>query len=188
MTDYTTAFRTGVEIVLLHEGGFNIDPDDPGGATNWGISLRWLRSIGDWDGDGLPDGDIDGDGDVDWQDIQAMSRDEAMLFYHRHWWNPGRYGEIHRPELGWKIFDLAVNMGQPRAHRILQTVLQRMGAYHGRIDGAIGPLSLAGINHSLLWQVLSNYREEAAAFYLRLIDQNSVREKYRNGWLNRAYF
>ena len=186
--EYTRAFLTGSEIVLEHEGLFSNDPVDPGGATNWGISLRWLRSIGDWDGNGLPDGDIDGDGDVDVDDIRGMNRDTAVRLYFEHWWRPGRYGEIHRAELGWKVFDLSVNMGQPRGHRLFQVALQKMGTYRGKIDGAIGPKTLGAANGAVYWKVVEAFRAEAANFYLTLLDQKPAREMYRHGWLNRAYF
>ncbi|MBX9704870.1 MAG: hypothetical protein K5Q00_01335, partial [Gammaproteobacteria bacterium] len=31
-------------VVLLHEGKYTDHPADPGGATNYGISLRFLKS------------------------------------------------------------------------------------------------------------------------------------------------
>ena len=36
-----SAFELAIPIVLKHEGGFADNPADPGGATNFGISLRF---------------------------------------------------------------------------------------------------------------------------------------------------
>ncbi len=33
-----TTFEEIIEVVLAHEGGFVDDPDDKGGATNWGVT------------------------------------------------------------------------------------------------------------------------------------------------------
>ena len=44
-----TPFERGVEHTLSLEGGFDNDPDDPGGATNRGITIgvfgQWARRV-----------------------------------------------------------------------------------------------------------------------------------------------
>jgi len=52
-------FEDALPTVLRHEGLYSEDPADPGGATNYGISLRFLRQLGDTDGDGFAEGDLD---------------------------------------------------------------------------------------------------------------------------------
>ena len=32
--------------IVAREGGFVDDPDDPGGATNWGVTIGTLRRLG----------------------------------------------------------------------------------------------------------------------------------------------
>jgi len=41
-----TAFDTAFERLIGHEGGYVNHPDDPGGETNWGITLRTAREQG----------------------------------------------------------------------------------------------------------------------------------------------
>ena len=41
--------------IVLREGGFVNDPDDLGGATNFGVTIHTMRRLGL---------DLDGDGDV----------------------------------------------------------------------------------------------------------------------------
>ena len=79
-----STFDKAIEVTLAHEGGFTDDPVDTGGATNWGVSLRFLKDAGDLDGDGVLDGDLDGDGDVDYDDIKKMARAEAIRIYKLH--------------------------------------------------------------------------------------------------------
>ena len=58
-------FTAAVARVLEHEGGFVDDPVDPGGATNWGISLRYLKKAG------AVDANVDGWLDDDWFSFYA---------------------------------------------------------------------------------------------------------------------
>src|SRR3972149_6708748 len=76
----TMRFSAAVEQVLEHEGLLSNDPRDPGGITNFGISLRWLKSIG------TILGDIDKDGDVDAHDVAAPSRTQAKELYWLKFW------------------------------------------------------------------------------------------------------
>ena len=40
--DAEETFQTCMTAILAHEGGLTNDAGDPGGITNWGISLRFL--------------------------------------------------------------------------------------------------------------------------------------------------
>jgi len=184
---YSPAFSRAVAVVLEHEKGFVNDPVDSGGATNWGISLRWLKGMGDLDKDGWLDGDLDHDGDIDVDDIRIMTPERASMFYFNSFWAPFNYQRINEPAVSTKIFDLAVNMGSVTAHKRLQEALN-LCACGLKVDGVIGPNTIRAINDVPMWRLLRNYREQVASFYINLINANSAREKYRNGWLNRAYF
>ena len=99
-------FGLAVRPLLVLEGGFVDHPDDPGGATNFGISLRFLQTLDD-----IELGDIDGDGDVDYQDISQMKSIDAQLLYFEHWWDKYGYGQIVDQGVANKLLDMSVNMG-----------------------------------------------------------------------------
>lgn len=61
--------------VVAREGGYvndPDDPDDPGGATNHGVTIHTVRRLGL---------DLEGDGQVDEQDVRVLDRDlHATVF------------------------------------------------------------------------------------------------------------
>ncbi|PWR17651.1 glycoside hydrolase family 108 protein [Zavarzinia aquatilis] len=178
-------FRAAVDFLWPHEGGLVNDPVDPGGITNWGVSLRFAKSCGDLDGDGRLDLDLDGDGDVDADDIRRMTKPDAAYVYWLYWWQRYRYGELHLP-IATKVLDLAVNMGAKQAHK----VVQRAARAHGRTlldDGDLGPASRSALRSLGNADILPAIRSEAAGFYRGLVAARPASSKYLGGWLNRAY-
>lgn len=169
-----SSFDIAIPTVLRHEGGLVDNPNDPGGITNFGVSLRWLKSKG-------LAGDINHDGDVDAQDIKIMTREDAMAFYLKFWWEPYRYQFIVAQMVATKVFDAAVNMGAPRAHRLAQGVVGLTQ------DGVIGPKSLAEINAMPSLKFLEAYQNAMAQFYRGIVASNPARQQFLQGWLNRAY-
>ncbi|MEC7571953.1 MAG: glycosyl hydrolase 108 family protein [Pseudomonadota bacterium] len=184
------AWRAALEMVLEHEGGFVIDPDDPGGATNFGISIRFLRAEIRAGRALLADFDIDGDGDLDPADMEGLSREGAAQLYRSAFWDRYALGDLP-PILAPKVFDLAVNMGPRQAFKLLQRALRAAGAEGVVDDGVIGPLTRAAISEicatASAVALIAALRSEAAGFYRALIAAKPRFEKYRRGWLARAY-
>jgi lysozyme family protein len=176
-----THFSEAINVVLQHEGGFSDDPADSGGTTNHGISLRYLRTVGDLDCDGYRDGDLDRDGDVDSDDIRRMSVRDAVALYKSQWWDRYGYEQIHAQDVATKVFDLAVNMGARQAHIVVQRALRAVGKVV-KEDGILGPVTIEAINNYQPRGLLPAIRSEAAGFYRGL-----NRPQFIAGWLNRAY-
>lgn len=174
------AFEAALGIVLEHEGGWVNDPDDPAGATNYGISLRTLRAEGD------PAFDMDGDGDLDADDVARLQPESALHFYHRKFWARYRYGELQDVAVAAKVFDLAVNMGPGAAHRCLQRAL-RACKLPVKEDGILGPITRKAANDARFLGLLPALKSEAAGFYRGLVAARPERAKWLAGWLNRAY-
>lgn len=167
-------FPYAFQMLMEHEGGFVNHPSDPGGATKYGISLRWLKLQGEI-------GDIDDDGDVDVDDIRALSPEMARDFYRIHWWDRYGYAHLNNREVAAKIFDLAVNMGGRQAHKLLQRACCAAG-YPAVDDGILGPKTLKAANSSDAKILLGALRSEAACFYRSL-----HKPEFIKGWLRRAY-
>jgi lysozyme family protein len=179
-------FDDAIIITLKHEGGFVNDPVDPGGATNWGMSIRYLKGRGDMNKDGRLDGDIDGDGDIDVHDIRKMTMEQAIDLYYTGFWLKYKYDNIDDFGVAAKIFDMTVNMGSVQAGKITQRALNRLGR-NLKVDGALGAKSFEAINFVDPEMLLAELRQQQANFYLSLIRRNPDFVKYKRGWLRRAY-
>jgi lysozyme family protein len=115
-------FPACLAIVLGHEGGFSNDPQDPGGATNLGITRTTLAA---WRGRAVTEAEV-----------LALSRDEAMAIYRARYWDVMRCGDLPAG-LDLMVFDFGVNAGPGAGARMLQ---RAVGAPP---DGAVGPVTLA---------------------------------------------
>ena len=163
-------FDKAIKTVLHHEGGFVDDPVDPGGATNFGVSIRYLKQRGDLDGDGVLDGDLDMDGDIDVDDIKNMTREQAEELYKTGFWDKNNLDEIDEYIIAERSFDMIVNMGPRQAGKIVQ----RACNYFGKglvVDGILGPNTFKAVNSLNAEKLLREIRFNHAKFYLDLIEQ-----------------
>lgn len=138
----------------------------------------------DLNGDSYPDGDIDHDGDIDPADIHALSPDDAAMIYRRHWWDRYSYSLLP-PEVGAKVFDLAVNMGAQQAHRLLQRACTACGQPTAD-DGHVGPKTRTAVWAVPDDRLLDALCDQAEDFYKSLAAHNPARKVFLAGWLRRA--
>jgi len=153
--------------VVHAEGGFVNHPDDPGGATNRGVSLRAVK-LRDKDGDGHLDFDLDGDGDVDIDDIRLVSEADAKRLYKEDYWSlsgagssfllscdslPRRWGIV--------VFDAAVLQGPRTAVALMQ---KAVGA---KPDGVLGPDTLMRVRNSKEADGLARFASERLQRFLK---------------------
>ena len=167
-------FEPAIEKILELEGGFVDHPSDPGGATNFGISLRWLQTVGDYDRD----------------DIKDMTAAQASALYKEHWWDKHRYENIPDQLIANKLFDMSVNMGPKQAHRLLQRAMNSvLGKRTLKDDGILGPKTLQTLIMSAAAQphaLLSALRAHQEGFYRLLVAQKPSFQVFLEGWINRA--
>lgn len=168
-------FDWAMTVLLHHEGGFVDHPADPGGATKWGISLRFYRA------NVKPNATV--------ADIKNLSMHDCRAIYREYFWDPARCDEVKSELLTVKIFDMAVNMGQKRAYRLVQRAINSL-QYTPKltVDGLVGPATLRALNSYTRqdWELLNRIRSEQAAYYERLIERRPKLAAFRVGWRRRA--
>jgi lysozyme family protein len=184
-----TAFDRAIEVVLDHEGGFVDHPSDPGGATNFGVSLRFLKAEIEAGRLDAALYDYDGDGDIDADDIRALTREDAIAAYRARFWDPHGWDRFHET-IAIKVFDLAVNMGPRQAVKLLQRAC-RACSQNITDDGIIGPITVRTVQRIEAdlgpFALRAALRSEAAGFYRSLIAGNAKFAAFQTGWLRRAY-
>jgi lysozyme family protein len=99
-----------IDAVIAREGGYVNNPDDRGGATNFGITQAVARAHG-YAGD-----------------MRTLPRTEAESIYMRLYWLKPKFDQIAAtaPELATKLFDIAVNMGPATAIGFLRRALNAL--------------------------------------------------------------
>ncbi len=176
--------RQLAEEIVAREGGFVNDPDDPGGATNFGVTIHTMRRLGL---------DLDGNGIIDTADVRALTRERAVdIFIEQYYHRTGiaRLPEVLRPS----VFDMQVNAGA-NAVRILQTLLREMG-HAVDVDGVIGPQTVAAAQAAASAapdHIADAYGIARRNYYLRLADARPASRKFartrsgaKGGWIRRA--
>jgi lysozyme family protein len=182
-------FDLAVARLLKTEGGFVNHPKDPGGATNFGISLRFLLIEGriDANHDRFADFDLDMDGDIDVADIRKLTHKDAEVLYRRCFWDRLGCEGFARP-LGEMLFDQAVNGGIGAAVKILQRAIN----FASGVDGAMGAQTRAAVQRVLAFPakgmpaLVVAYREMAKARYRSLVKGDPILRVFLKGWLARA--
>ncbi len=163
--DYSDAFLQCHVLVEKWEGGFVNDPQDPGGATNLGITQDELA---DWRGHS-----------VSVQDVRDLTREEARRIFNAHYWRLLRCDELPLP-LAMMTYNCGVNSGPSRGGRFLQRALNRQGLALEE-DGKIGKLSLDAAMVADVKKAVADYADIYEAFYRSL----STFSHFGRGWMNR---
>lgn len=102
-----TNFEEVLRRVLAHEGGYTNHPSDPGGPTNWGITIHdaqayWKRN-------------------ADADDVQAMPKEVARRIYKTKYWDAMRCDELPSG-VDYAVMDFGVNSGVGRSVRFLEAI------------------------------------------------------------------
>ncbi len=172
------------EEIVRREGGYVNDPDDPGGATNHGVTIHTMRRLGL---------DLNRDGQVDATDVKALPRSKAIDIFVEHYFYRPQIDALPEP-LQATVFDMYVNAGA-NAVKILQRLLNEMGQ-DVQVDGVIGPHTIRAahqVNAEAPEHFADAYGIARRDYYYRLADRRPASRKYarrrdggKGGWIKRA--
>lgn len=151
----TPRFDAFMPFIFEWEGGYDNDPDDPGGETKYGIDKRSHPN----------------------EDIKNLTKARASEIYFDSYWSdslcdamPALVGEV--------VMNIAVNAGPARAAKWLQA------AVGATVDGDIGPKTIAAAGAFGSPRQLANILLDRTEAHYRSIARGRL-AKFLRGWLNR---
>lgn len=175
-----TAFDRLLVELLKNEGGYVDHPNDPGGATNYGITEKVARANG-----------FKGS-------MRDLTKDDALAIYRREYFEDPGFAQVYEvsPGIAAELFDTGVNMGPKVPSEWLQRSLNTLNR-EGRdfpdlvADGHIGPATISALKHYLdqrggpdgeavMLKALNCLQGER---YLMLAEHNPKLESFVYGWL-----
>lgn len=170
--------------IVAREGGYVNDPDDPGGATNFGVTIHTMRRL---------KLDLTGDGRITPADVRKLTRQQAVDIFVEHYYNRPRIDQLPAP-LQASVFDMYVNAGG-NAVKILQRTLRQF-QQKVLVDGVIGPQTIkatADVFDAAGDYLVNAYGIARRDYYYRLADRRAASRKYarrrnggKGGWIVRA--
>ena len=176
-------FDIAVRFVLLNEGELSENPNDSGGITNFGISLRYLREI---PGERLRKYGIFEP--IDEDTIRHLTVDQVKLIYKEEFWEGNNFDQIESQNLCNYIFDMVVAHGIAPAIRLLQRGIcaEALSRNYLRDDGIMGIDTISRINiiGDYLLGTLVGIRGE---FYRHVASHRPKDDVNLDRWLNRCY-
>jgi lysozyme family protein len=104
-----SSYDAALARLLVHEGGYTNDAADPGGPTNFGITIFDYRKYV------KPDATA--------ADVKGMKLDEAKNIYRSKYWAAQRCDELPAG-VDYAVFDYGVNSGIGRSGKVLRRCLQ----------------------------------------------------------------
>src|SRR5262245_43653026 len=130
--------------LLVHEGGNDDDPRDPGGRTSRGVLQR------EWDAwrgghPGLP------------ADVWRAPQDQVAAIYRQNYWNALRCDDLPAG-VDYAVFDYGVNSGIGRAAKVLQRLVATA------VDGEVGPDTVAAARRANAAALIEAICDERLAF------------------------
>lgn len=161
-------FEQALTHVLEMEGGYTNDPADPGGPTNFGITLadyaRFTKTPG-----------TAANREALTYALQHIALADVRAIFLDDYWLPSGCPQLP-PALAVFHFDTAVNMGTGTAIRMLQTAL---GCH---IDGELGPQTIAAAARANAAKSLAAYADLRRRRYRTLAGF----PRFGRGWLSRV--
>lgn len=142
--------------LLGHEGGYSNNPADPGGETNWGITVAVARENGYIGA------------------MKDLDQSVAKAIYAKKYWLPA-FDQLPYP-VAFQVFDAAVNSGVGQAVRWLQ---RAVGAAD---DGKLGPVTLQAAQAVDPLKLVLLFNAERLMFMTNLSTWGS----FGKGWARRV--
>lgn len=163
-----------IDDIIRREGGYVNHPNDRGGPTKYGITIKTLEN---WLGR-----------KATIADVQALDIETAHEIYAQVYFYAPRINSLPNSVQA-LVCDMAVNHGPRRAVRMTQEVVNLAGFGPIDEDGVLGPQSARAIARAssemgpFFINALVERREE---LYRSIVRNDPSQKAFIRGWLNRA--
>lgn len=155
-----TDFNKLKKFILSWEGGFVNDPDDPGGATNKGITLSKFREIYGTN--------------KTVRDLKKLTDEQWTYIFRTQFWDKWKADDIIDSNLIFLIVDWFWNSGNNCTKRVQKYL-------NVKVDGIVGNKTISALNElngkeafNDIWHLRESYYKTRKLFW-----------KYGKGWLRR---
>jgi lysozyme family protein len=160
--------------LLKNEGGYVNNPSDPGGETNFGVTIAVARANG-YSGS-----------------MRNMTRADALAIYRQQYFHAPKFDDVFAisPAIAAELFDTGVNMGPAKAAQFLQRALNAF-MDHCLADGQIGPGTIATLKaflakrpdggEEVLLKAMNCLQGER---YIELAEKNANLKTFTYGWIS----
>lgn len=166
---YSHKYVAALTEVLLIEGGYSNDQDDPGGETMYGIARAYWPQY--------------------WKDGRP-TRETAARFYLKEFWTPLKCEQIRDGAVAYELFESSINLGMSTGVLIAQNACIVLGE-DVLDDGAMGRETLGALNRLI---DAPDGREDLViavnglqlGYYIARSRQSPKAKKYLKGWRKRC--
>lgn len=168
------SFKESLPIILIFEGGYANDKDDPGGPTNYGVTQKTYdayllrQRIGS-------------------KPVKQITKDEVEAVYYQYYKaSQADDFDVSHPNTALCHFDCAINQGPGTSKFILQRAINfSWKTPKITVDGVIGPKTLEALGSIEDAALLKEYLQLRKNRYDQLIQTRPVMEKFRKSWYHR---
>lgn len=165
-------FTDAFNYTIGNEGHqFTNDPDDPGGPTKYGITLKVLTEYFATHDKGIVPTAAD---------VEALDLTEAAIIYQKMYWDALGLDGVTEPAKATAIFDMSVNCGKTGCTLLVQ---QALGI---QADGAMGDLTRSTVNKIARVDFFFQFIKAIIDHYVAQVVKHPERIKYFHGWCDRA--
>lgn len=166
LKDYMADFWTSLEKTLSFEGGVSDNPNDKGGYTYKGITVKTFRKYYGTD---------------KWRnDLRAITDEQLEHIYRDGYWDRIMGDRIQSQSVAEFLFDFAVNSGAKEAVRNLQLILGTSA------DGIMGEITLGALNGADARETFEALKMARKRHYRAIAAIRPKNQVFLKGWLKRA--
>lgn len=157
------------DFILSFEGGYVNHPNDKGGPTNMGVTLKTWQTQGY---------DKNNDGRIDAKDVKLITKADAISILLRCYWNRWKADGIKDQSIANILVDWVWISGTPGI-----TIVQAMLGI--RADGIVGSRTLKALNAQTPQQFFARIKARRKQYIAGIIARNPSQRVFEKGWLRR---